>query len=181
MFTIIQLLCIVLLWVVKSTIASLAFPFILIMTVPLRRLILTRIFEERELAAVSPLSAVSFTPDDPIKSRYCFHFKTFFCSCSWTLMRIRPILMKMDVMNTTRSTCLSRCGSHGSPLHWPIDRGSMHNGKGVRNLKNSDVLPSFRIISLKSCFGYFYLFIYLYSSQKCGLRVRLLLPSDLWI
>uniref|UniRef100_A0A8C1G4A0 Anion exchange protein n=1 Tax=Cyprinus carpio TaxID=7962 RepID=A0A8C1G4A0_CYPCA len=53
MFTIIQLLCIALLWVVKSTVASLAFPFILIMTVPLRRLILTRIFEERELAAVS--------------------------------------------------------------------------------------------------------------------------------
>uniref|UniRef100_A0A8C1WF27 Anion exchange protein n=1 Tax=Cyprinus carpio TaxID=7962 RepID=A0A8C1WF27_CYPCA len=48
MFTIIQLLCIALLWVVKSTVASLAFPFILIMTVPLRRLILTRIFEERE-------------------------------------------------------------------------------------------------------------------------------------
>lgn len=52
MFTIIQLLCIVLLWVVKSTVASLAFPFILIMTVPLRRLILTRIFEDRELQAV---------------------------------------------------------------------------------------------------------------------------------
>lgn len=60
MFTIIQLLCIVLLWVVKSTVASLAFPFILIMTVPLRRLILTRIFEERELAAVSPLIYVVF-------------------------------------------------------------------------------------------------------------------------
>ncbi|MCJ8732754.1 hypothetical protein PDJAM_G00215210 [Pangasius djambal] len=52
LFTIIQLLCIALLWVVKSTVASLAFPFILIMTVPLRRLILTRIFEERELAAL---------------------------------------------------------------------------------------------------------------------------------
>ncbi|GAA6102274.1 anion exchange protein 3 isoform X2 [Tachysurus ichikawai] len=52
MFTIIQLLCIALLWVVKSTVVSLAFPFILIMTVPLRRLILTRIFEERELAAL---------------------------------------------------------------------------------------------------------------------------------
>uniref|UniRef100_A0A4W5LLS6 Anion exchange protein n=1 Tax=Hucho hucho TaxID=62062 RepID=A0A4W5LLS6_9TELE len=54
MFTIIQLACIVLLWVVKSTVASLAFPFILIMTVPLRRLILSRIFEERELQADSP-------------------------------------------------------------------------------------------------------------------------------
>uniref|UniRef100_A0AAX7SFG6 Anion exchange protein n=1 Tax=Astatotilapia calliptera TaxID=8154 RepID=A0AAX7SFG6_ASTCA len=53
MFTITQLACIVALWVVKSTAASLAFPFVLIMTVPLRRLILSRIFEERELQAVS--------------------------------------------------------------------------------------------------------------------------------
>ncbi|KAJ8253106.1 hypothetical protein GJAV_G00209190 [Gymnothorax javanicus] len=52
MFTGIQLVCIALLWVVKSTVASLAFPFILIMTVPLRRLVLTRIFEERELKAL---------------------------------------------------------------------------------------------------------------------------------
>uniref|UniRef100_A0A3B3DVK2 Anion exchange protein n=1 Tax=Oryzias melastigma TaxID=30732 RepID=A0A3B3DVK2_ORYME len=52
MFTIIQLTCIVALWVVKSTVVSLAFPFILIMTVPLRRLILSRIFEERELQAL---------------------------------------------------------------------------------------------------------------------------------
>ncbi|XP_035860262.1 anion exchange protein 3 isoform X2 [Sander lucioperca] len=52
MFTIIQLACIVALWVVKSTNASLAFPFVLIMTVPLRRLILSRIFEERELQAL---------------------------------------------------------------------------------------------------------------------------------
>uniref|UniRef100_A0A8C9T7N9 Anion exchange protein n=1 Tax=Scleropages formosus TaxID=113540 RepID=A0A8C9T7N9_SCLFO len=52
MFTVIQLLCIALLWVVKSTVASLAFPFVLIMTVPLRRLVLTRIFEERELKAL---------------------------------------------------------------------------------------------------------------------------------
>ncbi|XP_035250314.1 anion exchange protein 3 isoform X3 [Anguilla anguilla] len=52
MFTMIQLLCIVLLWVVKSTVASLAFPFILILTVPLRRLVLSRIFEERELKAL---------------------------------------------------------------------------------------------------------------------------------
>ncbi|XP_072322027.1 anion exchange protein 3 [Eucyclogobius newberryi] len=52
MFTIIQLACIVALWVVKSTVASLAFPFVLIMTVPLRRLILSRIFHERELQAL---------------------------------------------------------------------------------------------------------------------------------
>lgn len=59
MFTIIQLACIVALWAVKSTVASLAFPFVLIMTVPLRRLVLSRIFEERELQAVSR-GAVAF-------------------------------------------------------------------------------------------------------------------------
>ncbi|XP_055086676.1 anion exchange protein 3 [Periophthalmus magnuspinnatus] len=52
MFTIIQLACIVALWVVKSTVASLAFPFVLIMTVPLRRVVLSRIFHERELQAL---------------------------------------------------------------------------------------------------------------------------------
>uniref|UniRef100_A0A8C5HI50 Anion exchange protein n=1 Tax=Gouania willdenowi TaxID=441366 RepID=A0A8C5HI50_GOUWI len=52
LFTAIQLACIVALWVVKSTVASLAFPFVLIMTVPLRRLILSRIFTERELQAL---------------------------------------------------------------------------------------------------------------------------------
>uniref|UniRef100_A0A8D3BZ43 Anion exchange protein n=1 Tax=Scophthalmus maximus TaxID=52904 RepID=A0A8D3BZ43_SCOMX len=63
LFTIIQLLCIVALWVVKSTVASLAFPFVLIMTVPLRRLVLSRIFEERELQAVSWAAEISI---------YCF-------------------------------------------------------------------------------------------------------------
>ncbi|CAI5762852.1 anion exchange protein 3 isoform X1 [Podarcis lilfordi] len=52
LFTCIQLACIVLLWVVKSTVASLAFPFVLIMTVPLRRFLLPRFFHERELKAL---------------------------------------------------------------------------------------------------------------------------------
>uniref|UniRef100_A0A670YZ81 Anion exchange protein n=1 Tax=Pseudonaja textilis TaxID=8673 RepID=A0A670YZ81_PSETE len=52
LFTCIQLACIVLLWVVKSTAASLAFPFVLIMTVPLRRYLLPRFFHERELKAL---------------------------------------------------------------------------------------------------------------------------------
>uniref|UniRef100_A0A8C5B8K4 Anion exchange protein n=1 Tax=Gadus morhua TaxID=8049 RepID=A0A8C5B8K4_GADMO len=62
MFTLIQLACIVSLWVVKSTEASLAFPFILIMTVPLRRLVLSRIFQERELQAVGPHAVYPYTP-----------------------------------------------------------------------------------------------------------------------
>uniref|UniRef100_A0A8K9UCF5 Anion exchange protein n=1 Tax=Oncorhynchus mykiss TaxID=8022 RepID=A0A8K9UCF5_ONCMY len=69
MFTIIQLACIVLLWVVKSTVASLAFPFILIMTVPLRRLILSRVFEERELQAVGGHSWNSLNSGTIIWSR----------------------------------------------------------------------------------------------------------------
>ncbi|KAM9306026.1 anion exchange protein 2 [Gastrophryne carolinensis] len=48
-FTVLQLICLVVLWVVMSTAASLAFPFILILTVPLRIFVLRRIFTEREM------------------------------------------------------------------------------------------------------------------------------------
>ncbi|XP_012589315.1 PREDICTED: anion exchange protein 2, partial [Condylura cristata] len=43
LFTALQLLCLALLWAVMSTAASLAFPFILILTVPLRMAVLSRI------------------------------------------------------------------------------------------------------------------------------------------
>lgn len=49
LFTALQLLCLAVLWAVMSTAASLAFPFILILTVPLRMVVLTRIFTEREM------------------------------------------------------------------------------------------------------------------------------------
>uniref|UniRef100_A0A9L0SMP8 Anion exchange protein n=1 Tax=Equus caballus TaxID=9796 RepID=A0A9L0SMP8_HORSE len=52
LFTALQLLCLALLWAVMSTAASLAFPFILILTVPLRMVVLTRIFTEREMKCV---------------------------------------------------------------------------------------------------------------------------------
>ncbi|KAM4622557.1 band 3 anion transport protein isoform 2-T2 [Discoglossus pictus] len=48
-FTLIQVLCLVLLWIVKSTPASLALPFILILTVPLRRFLLPVMFSNLEL------------------------------------------------------------------------------------------------------------------------------------
>ena len=54
LFTALQLLCLALLWAVMSTAASLAFPFILILTVPLRMVVLTRIFTEREMKCVRP-------------------------------------------------------------------------------------------------------------------------------
>ncbi|XP_064329575.1 band 3 anion transport protein [Phalacrocorax carbo] len=49
LFTFTQIIVLVLLWVVKSTQASLALPFILILTVPLRRFLLPRIFRDVEL------------------------------------------------------------------------------------------------------------------------------------
>ncbi|XP_042299815.1 anion exchange protein 3 [Sceloporus undulatus] len=64
LFTCIQLACIVLLWVVKSTAASLAFPFVLIMTVPLRRFLLPRFFHERELKALDSEDAAPNFDED---------------------------------------------------------------------------------------------------------------------
>lgn len=55
LFTVLQLGCLAVLWAVMSTAASLAFPFILILTVPLRMCLLSRIFTERELKCVSSL------------------------------------------------------------------------------------------------------------------------------
>ncbi|XP_069502104.1 anion exchange protein 2 isoform X2 [Ambystoma mexicanum] len=49
LFTALQLACLAILWAVMSTVASLAFPFILILTVPLRMFVLSRIFTDREL------------------------------------------------------------------------------------------------------------------------------------
>ncbi|KFV19300.1 Band 3 anion transport protein, partial [Tauraco erythrolophus] len=49
LFTFTQIIVLVLLWVVKSTPASLALPFILILTVPLRRVLLPKIFRDIEL------------------------------------------------------------------------------------------------------------------------------------
>ncbi|KAL3284871.1 hypothetical protein HHI36_019008 [Cryptolaemus montrouzieri] len=50
-FTGVQLACLVLLWVVKSTKAALAFPFFLVLMVPLRAQ-LTHFFSTRELRAL---------------------------------------------------------------------------------------------------------------------------------
>ncbi|KFQ34189.1 Band 3 anion transport protein, partial [Mesitornis unicolor] len=49
LFTFTQIIVLVLLWVVKSSPGSLALPFILILTVPLRRFLLPKIFQDIEL------------------------------------------------------------------------------------------------------------------------------------
>uniref|UniRef100_A0A672LQV1 Anion exchange protein n=1 Tax=Sinocyclocheilus grahami TaxID=75366 RepID=A0A672LQV1_SINGR len=49
LFTCLQLVCLAVLWAVMSTSASLAFPFVLVLTVPFRRFLLSRIFTRREI------------------------------------------------------------------------------------------------------------------------------------
>lgn len=52
-FTLIQCGCLVILWIVKSSPASLALPFILILTIPLRMVMTGRLFSELEIKCVS--------------------------------------------------------------------------------------------------------------------------------
>ncbi|XP_035381897.1 anion exchange protein 2b isoform X5 [Electrophorus electricus] len=49
LFTAVQVVCLATLWAVMSTAASLAFPFVLILTVPLKMFLLPRIFTTREM------------------------------------------------------------------------------------------------------------------------------------
>lgn len=49
LYTAIQVVCLAVLWAVMSTVASLAFPFVLIMTVPVKMFLLPRIFSTREM------------------------------------------------------------------------------------------------------------------------------------
>lgn len=52
LFTCIQVVCLAVLWAVMSTQASLAFPFVLILTVPVKMFLLRRIFTVREMACL---------------------------------------------------------------------------------------------------------------------------------
>ncbi|KAG7492172.1 hypothetical protein MATL_G00012250, partial [Megalops atlanticus] len=49
MFTLIQMVCLAVLWMVKSSPASLALPFVLILTIPLRMFMTGRVFTELEM------------------------------------------------------------------------------------------------------------------------------------
>lgn len=53
LFTVVQLTCLSLLWVVMATAAALAFPFVLLLTIPVRMLLLPHLFTRRELQSVS--------------------------------------------------------------------------------------------------------------------------------
>lgn len=108
LFTALQLLCLALLWAVMSTAASLAFPFILILTVPLRMVVLTRIFTEREMKCVRP------PPPAPAPRQPCpvvpAKDPDSVLLHSWTLTRQSRCLMSGRVwMSTTRCPCLCSC------------------------------------------------------------------------
>ncbi|GAA6232795.1 anion exchange protein 2-like isoform X1 [Lates japonicus] len=52
LFTLVQLTCLSLLWVVMATAAALAFPFVLLLTIPVRMLLLPHLFTRRELQSL---------------------------------------------------------------------------------------------------------------------------------
>lgn len=59
LFTTIQVLCLAVLWAVKSSKISLAFPFFLVMMVPIR-MKLAAMYKPHEIAAVSSENSESF-------------------------------------------------------------------------------------------------------------------------
>ncbi|XP_048416374.1 anion exchange protein 2-like isoform X2 [Stegostoma tigrinum] len=52
LFTIIQILCIAILWAINKSVAALGFPFLLILTVPLRMFVLNKIFTKLEMRSL---------------------------------------------------------------------------------------------------------------------------------
>lgn len=58
LFTAIQIVCLALLWIVKSSPVSLALPFILILTIPLRMLMTGRLFTPLEMKCVSDIISI---------------------------------------------------------------------------------------------------------------------------
>ncbi|KAM3860224.1 anion exchange protein 2-like [Diretmus argenteus] len=65
LFTVIQVVCLAALWAVMSTQASLAFPFVLILTVPVKMFLQRRIFTVREMQCLDADDA------EPIDEREC--------------------------------------------------------------------------------------------------------------
>lgn len=62
LFTLIQLLCLAVLWAVKMSDFSLALPFVLTLTVPLRMLMTGRVFSVMEMKCVSTSLHLSHSP-----------------------------------------------------------------------------------------------------------------------
>lgn len=59
LFTLVQVVCLAVLWAVKMSPFSLALPFVLILTIPLRMLMTGRLFTPLEMKCVRTRSCVS--------------------------------------------------------------------------------------------------------------------------
>uniref|UniRef100_A0A671R404 Anion exchange protein n=1 Tax=Sinocyclocheilus anshuiensis TaxID=1608454 RepID=A0A671R404_9TELE len=70
LFTCLQLVCLAVLWAVMSTSASLAFPFVLVLTVPFRRFLLSRIFTHREIQCLDADDAEPSSDDKEGQDEY---------------------------------------------------------------------------------------------------------------
>ncbi|XP_051925336.1 solute carrier family 4 member 1b (Diego blood group) isoform X2 [Hippocampus zosterae] len=70
LFTAIQIVCLALLWIVKSSPASLALPFILILTIPLRMFMTGRLFTELEMKCLDADDAKVTFEEEPGQDVY---------------------------------------------------------------------------------------------------------------
>uniref|UniRef100_A0A8C7XD79 Anion exchange protein n=1 Tax=Oryzias sinensis TaxID=183150 RepID=A0A8C7XD79_9TELE len=71
LYTGIQVACLVVLWVVKSSPASLALPFILILTIPLRMVMTGHLFTEMEMKCLDSDDAKVTFDEEPGQDVYC--------------------------------------------------------------------------------------------------------------
>ncbi|XP_056285949.1 solute carrier family 4 member 1b (Diego blood group) [Pseudoliparis swirei] len=71
LFTAIQLVCLAILWIAKSSPVSLALPFILILTIPLRMFMTGRFFTELEMKCLDAEDAKVTFEEEPGQDVYC--------------------------------------------------------------------------------------------------------------
>ncbi|XP_067330180.1 anion exchange protein 2a isoform X1 [Channa argus] len=70
LYTLMQLTCLTLLWVVMATAAALAFPFVLLLTIPVRMLLLPRLFTWRELQSLDADDAEPYLEEKEGQDEY---------------------------------------------------------------------------------------------------------------
>ncbi|XP_041847790.1 anion exchange protein 2a isoform X2 [Melanotaenia boesemani] len=70
LFTLVQLSCLSLLWIVMATAAALAFPFMLLLTIPIRMLLLPRLFSHRELQSLDADDATTHLEETEVHDKY---------------------------------------------------------------------------------------------------------------
>uniref|UniRef100_A0A8C1URK0 Solute carrier family 4 member 2b n=1 Tax=Cyprinus carpio TaxID=7962 RepID=A0A8C1URK0_CYPCA len=83
LYTAIQVVCLAVLWAVMSTVASLAFPFVLIMTVPVKMFLLPRIFSTREMQCVRIFAC----------TKYYYYYHFYFVKAVKTFIMLQNVTL----------------------------------------------------------------------------------------